>query len=491
MDEPIVKELPASIHAIFARATSCGAAFVVPPQLGTVEIAECGDQRLEPPVVATMAIDNAALVLKIPAAQEPSPLDEIGMRTPRLPLLKGRSGTHTLEVHDSIVTQRGIVSWQWTLVPGQEPSVWFGRIIGGPDLLLGENVALAETFVGRAGLYFPDIAGCDVALIEMYASPLGHVLVLDTRGRGIPAREFVQRILAMLQFFLGLRVSVEAFRSGSADGQPSSEYFGSAYGRFDRDPLLAYWPLAVPEPAWIVPAMCRLAPRILGTYAGMHAQGVSAYDQSTPPILRLALEYYLTSFRPPWDEVCIKLTVALEGTAMRVLFDATKSAGIVDIRGSEFCVPMVRPVVAQSIAREAWYDYVETNRGGLRQECGRTTHSLPPTWRVRAAFAALDLPFTEEMTAVTKSKVWNQVRHEGIVYGSPEEIAQRVAVLRMMLVAIVLRWCGYHGPVIGHLQDQRDLWLPADATWWGDPTMSDDAIVASRTRYLVRPLSGT
>jgi hypothetical protein len=251
------------------------------------------------------------------------------------------------------------------------------------------------------------------------------VLVVDTKGAGAPDRDALVSDLKAIQFLHARPLRVDALRGAAQSGELLPAFVGSCYGEYELRSLFA------PEPivhdtnhCWAAPAFARLAPHV----------------RRGPPIVRLAMDYFLSSFRGSPDEAYLKLTVALEGLAIEVL----KVFG------------------AQS---------------------GLSLGTLPASRRVEAAYQSVGLGFEGRLKA--EASRWHAARHTGIARRADgASIVDQLAVLRTMLVALLLRSVGYHGSVIGYEQDERGLWRAADRAWWGDPSLSSDAITA-KTGFLV------
>ena len=98
--------------------------------------------------------------------------------------------------------------------------------------------------------------------------------------------------------------------------------------------------------------------------------------------------------------------------------------------------------------------------------------------RVEAAFASLGLPLDARMKA--EAKRWHRARHTAVAKrANGASLLEQLAELRTMLVALLLRYVGYQGAVIGYEHDDRKFWRAADPAWWGDPLQAPDQPTAA------------
>jgi len=224
--------------------------------------------------------------------------------------------------------------------------------------------------------------------------------------------------------------------------------------------------------------------------------------------VRLALEYYLTSFRGPLDEAYLKLVVVLEGLAMEVLNSIGEERGVITLRnGKAWSVkdPTAwKSFVAklkQSNEFKAWTALLAANADEVREHAlsvdGLVNWTaglqgalrlkpdlgeLSAGKRVQAAFAAVGLTMDPAMKA--ESKRWHQARHVAIARSASDKtLEQQVAVIRTMVVALLFRWMDYDGPLIGYHRDGRGVLRQSDVEWWGDPSKAT-AMAEAAVRYL-------
>jgi hypothetical protein len=313
-------------------------------------------------------------------------------------------------------------------------------------------------------------------------------LFVDTKDKGVPDRDAVVRDLLTMQFIHARPLRVDVLRGAGENGELLPAFVGSSFGDYELREMFAHEPI-VPDGrhCWADPAFARLAPRV----------------RQEPPGVRLAMEYFLYSFRAAPDDAYLKLTVALEGLAIEILRSFGAQAGVTTVLDDkEWIVGDIKKwrdtlkLLKRSPEYKAWKKLLCDRWPEIRLHAlatpidwssslenslgvGNDVGLLPAGRRVEAAFRSLGLEFDQRMKA--EAARWHTARHTGIAKRADgASLAERLAVLRTMLVALLLRSVGYEGSVIGYEQDARGSWCSADPEWWGAFSSSCDALVAQR-----------
>ena len=425
---------------------------------------------------------------------------ELAGRGPRGSKLKAtwlnRYGNHSAGDRRPGSTKVGFQLFEWSLVPPTAPRIWVGRLHGLAQAPAYTNLTVV-TYWGRnwLQLLLPQEDGYDYAVICVDAKSDHYLLVVDTKGCGSPDRNILHADFAVLEFLNAARLRVERF-VGLDDDCEIAGYVGSAFGRYDRDPLLAARPIPLlpGKRCWALPAFRRLAP----------------VARTGPRVVRLAMDYYLASFTGYPDEAYLKLTVALEGLAIEVLRERGDASGVVQERSGdlwrvrdprlwkkylrelrktpeyaawEALLVRQRSTIEEHALPHAGLSHPEKLFNSLRLPSSSATGQLSAGRRVEAAFAALGLSLDDAMRR--EAGLWHRARHEAVpdTISEADGLHPQLWVLRAMLVALLLRWVGYLGPVRGYERDGHGRLGPARTAWWGDPSTVDPD--DSDVRFLV------
>lgn len=356
----------------------------------------------------------------------------------------------------------------WTITDPKRRSVVFVGTLAGFEHVFGwANVRLPPVF-GLGHIYVPafrpDVP--DVGIIGAMHGRDGTRLALgcDDAATALD-REWLTRVVAAVSFVLGAPTHVPLFVGYDDRGRRVAAR-GSLIGVWREFGSLPGQPISVSGPAWVVPFLRRLL--------------VLLRDRPDVPELDLALRYYLDSYDDPPDAAYLKLVVVLEGLAQRVLEERGAAVGVA-LRGKRLSVVQDGgwwEAFADRLGRSGefarWRALVESERAAIESALvppSTGTKNWAPSvidklaskklssadelsagQRVLAALLALGAKPDDRMKR--ECREWHGARHTGVAPGARDGVADRLVLLRSMLILLISRWAGYVGPVLGHVRER-------------------------------------
>jgi len=364
----------------------------------------------------------------------------------------------------------------WSVLLGDEPSLWVGRVDGSIPVDFGGNLVVER--VRDDGLRFG--RACHFRLAGTYSYYLvqsgGHDartwhLVVDTTA-GIPGRDALERDFQVLQFVLGRQLRVPLLIGVGAEGQASAMTTGPG----TRANLQ-------PHSAPPVPINRDNDNYVDDSWAALMFDRVTSTLVARPETrtaLWMAIDSYLDAMGRYLDADYLRLHVGLEAFA----YWALRSWG-----GEE------KMLVED---KQAWKKWVEDNSGAIREHATdgleqtlldkvRGVYRLSSGRVVPSAFGLHDLTLTKEMKDELKRR--DTVIHQGLM--SPEGYdvdrdLRSISMVRTLLVALISKAAGYGGAINGW--EVGPAGYPVEPSEWWE-TAEEDRQLARRIYIAEGPAS--
>jgi hypothetical protein len=353
-----------------------------------------------------------------------------------LHLSRSGSFSRAAGMHRSVTIEAA----EWTVIEGEPPSVWVGRIESAADISYSGNLSIErvgpERFRVGARRHLCVTGAYRYYLVQSgsRAERTWH-LVIDTGGVGVPDLEALHRDFLALQFVLGRQLRMP----GLLGVTPGRLTVACTLGCSTRSGLErnAFPPVPMDRnnDAWIDESWAAIFfERISATWRDR----LEARDT-----FWMALEMYLDAMRNYLDGDYMRLQVALEAFAYWLLQHATQDE-CVDVKD-----------------KKAWKAWVKANEDAIRFHAveGRenalyqkviTAYRLSSGKVVPSAFENKRLSLTPAMVAELKGRdtVVHQGRMSPLGYEVQRDV-RRVALVRTMLVALIAKAVGYGGAING------------------------------------------
>lgn len=381
----------------------------------------------------------------------------------------GRTGgfSEAAGIHNSVTIEAA----EWTVVQGDMPSIWVGRVEGDINVrhsgnLIVERVRSGEIRFGSSRHL------CLIGAYRYYLVQSGSRsdvvwhMVIDTGEVGLPDPEAQHLDFLTLQFVLGRQLRMPTLHGLSQDRRTVASTVGCSTRSCLEPNAFPPVPIERNNDQWIDES-----------WAAVFFERISATSRERPEVretLGMALEMYLDSMRSHLDGDYMRLQIGLEAFAYWLLQHQPQDERI-DVKD-----------------KKAWKAWVKANEDAIRHHAveGRedalyqkviAAYRLSSGKVVPGAFLTNGLALTPAMVAELKGR--DTVVHQGLISPRGYEVerdVRRIALVRTMLVALIAKAAGYGGAINGW--DLGPKGYPLEPKGWWDVT--EDAREAGRRTFV-------
>ncbi|WP_437494227.1 hypothetical protein WME75_22045 [Sorangium sp. So ce1014] len=347
----------------------------------------------------------------------------------------------------------------WTVLTGEAPSLWIGRIEGAVEINFGGNMVVeripAGGFRGGHRRHFRLSGTYTYYLVQggVRGDPVWHLLI-DT-GAGMPDTEMLGHDFLLLQFVLGCQLRMPELLGVTPDCHTVAAMAGTGARRNLLKRSVPPVPIERSNDEWVDEA-----------WAVIFFERVSVAWANRPKwraAYWMAFDSYLDAMTLHLDVDYLRLQIALEAFSYWALQHTGQEE---------------RVVVKD---RTAWKKWVRDNESVIRELASAGfedslfnkvmgVYRLSSGRIVPSAFLAYGVKLTSEMVAELGGR--DVVVHQGFMapagYDGEREL-RRIALVRTMLVALIAWTVDYRGAIngweIGHLGyplEPQDWWSVCD-----------------------------
>lgn len=356
----------------------------------------------------------------------------------------------------------------WTVLNGQAPSLWIGRIEGAAKINFGGNMIVERIVAGghRAGhrRHFCLSGAYSYYLVQGgdRGNPIWHLLV-DT-GAGMPDREVLGRDFLLLQFVFGRQLRMPELVGVTVDLRTVASTTGTGARTNLQERSVSPVPIERNNDEWVDEAWVPVFFERVSAAWTSHPKSHAAYC--------MAFDGYLDAMTLHLDADYLRLQIALEAFSYWVLRLANQEE---------------RMVVKD---KAIWKKWVKDNSDAIRALAsagfeesliGKVmgVYRLSSGRVVPSAFLVYETTLTPEMVAELEGR--DVIVHQGFMAPDGYDVErdlQRVAMVRTMLVALVAKAVDYGGAINGWALGHSGYPLEPQA-WWS--VREDDRQLAQRT----------
>lgn len=366
----------------------------------------------------------------------------------------------------------------WTVLDGDAPSLWIGRIDGSIKInfsgnMIVERIASDGPRLGArrhfilAGAYAYYLVQC-----RTRDDAIWH-LVIDTGGAGVPQLEILGRDFLALQFVLGRHLRMPELLGVSTDRRTIASTLGCTPRKNLEEHPFPPVPIEQDNEKWIDMSWAAVFFERVSTAWRARLESQDAFWR--------ALEMYLGAMSNHLDEDYMRLQVALEAFAYWLLQHENHGERE-DVKD-----------------KEEWKKWVKHNRDDIRAFAveGRedalyqkvmTAYRFSSGKVVPSAFAAKGLALTQEMANELKGR--DTVVHQGLMAPNGYEVERdlrRVALVRTMLIALIAKAADYCGAIRGWDVGSQGHPIEAPSGWWS--VSENDRQLAAKTHIAEETVS--
>jgi len=349
----------------------------------------------------------------------------------------------------------------WSVIEGDAPSLWVGRVEGGPKIDFSGNLIVERRSqdwpLGGHRRHFALSGTYEYYFVQCGArDAVTWHLVIDTNGAGIPDPAVWGRDFLTLEFVLGRQMRMPELVGLTANRRTVAHTTGSDKRKHLNEHAFSPVPMERDNDKWIdVSWVALFFERISAAWRKLSESDKSYW---------LALDMYLDAMAYHLDFDYMRLQIALEAFAFWLLRQ----------RGQD------DPVDVKDKA--AWEKWVKEHGEDIRSHAvdgreGDFYVKIKMAWRrgsgnvVKSAFSAYGVKLTGSLSKELRER--DTVVHQGLMASEGYDTArdlQRVATVRVMLTALIALSAGYGGAIngwevggMGLAMEERDWWKVNEA----------------------------